>query len=133
MTVVVVPSAADFCCIKITTIGRHHEGADSPHLNKATENKQPAMKQHTSLSLSPLPRPPPHCRFIPGFVKILSALSAEDRSSINSESILLPDKGGPTLMPVASLVYDDAPWLSSRLRNLRLVHPDVGDEVRRCD
>lgn len=63
-------------------------------------------------------------------MKILSQLSAVDRSTIKSEAILLPDKNGPILFPASSLVYDDAPWLSSRIRKLRLVHPDVGDEVR---
>lgn len=63
-------------------------------------------------------------------MKILSQLSGVDRSSIKSQTILLPDKNGPILFPASSLVYDDAPWLSSRIRTLRLVHPDVGDEVR---
>ncbi|CAM9350980.1 unnamed protein product [Scytosiphon promiscuus] len=64
-----------------------------------------------------------------GFVKILSQLSPLDRSSIKPDSLLIPDEGGPYLVPAPSLVYDDAPWLSSRLRNMRLVHPDVGDEA----
>lgn len=80
------------------------------------------------------PPPPSPFRFtlsllFEGFVKILSQLSAVDRSTIKSEAILLPDKNGPILFPASSLVYDDAPWLSSRIRTLRLVHPDVGDEV----
>lgn len=50
---------------------------------------------------------------------------------IESETVLVPDKNGPVLVPAGSLVYDNAPWLTSRLRqhNLRLVHPDVGNEV----
>ena len=107
-----------------------HRWVSQFHLNKSVEYSQ----QHRLLP-PPLPddRPRVLCYHInpaSGFVKILAALSPEDRSTIKSEAILLPDKSGPTLMPASALVYDDAPWLSSRLRTLRLVHPDVGDEVR---
>lgn len=44
-----------------------------------------------------------------GFVKILSQLSPEDRSSIKPEALLIPDASGPYLVPAPSLVYDDAP------------------------
>ena len=66
-----------------------------------------------------------------GLVKILAQLSAAERGSIEQDALLLPDADGPRLLPASSLVYDDAPWLSGRVRQLHLVHPDVGDEVSR--
>ncbi|CAM9858704.1 unnamed protein product, partial [Laminaria digitata] len=66
-----------------------------------------------------------------GLVKILAQLSAAERGSIEPGALLVPDESGPRLLPASSLVYDDAPWLSGRLRQLHLVHPDVGDEVSR--
>lgn len=67
-----------------------------------------------------------------GMVKALARLSPEDREPIKAEVILVPDDNGPVLVPAGNLVYDNAPWLTSRLRNpnLRLVHREVGDEVR---
>lgn len=64
-------------------------------------------------------------------VKVLSQLSPVERLVLKTEVVLVPDKNGPVLVPASSLVYDDAHWLTSRLRqhNLRLVHPEVGDEV----
>ncbi|CAM9928879.1 unnamed protein product, partial [Sphacelaria rigidula] len=69
-----------------------------------------------------------------GMVRVLSKLSPAERARIDSEIILVPEKNGPLLLPATDLVYDDAPWLTSRLRqvNLRLVHPDVGDEVAKA-
>lgn len=64
-------------------------------------------------------------------VRVLSKLSPAERASIKTEVVLVPDTSGPLLLPASDLVYDDAPWLTSRLRqvNLRLVHPEVGDEA----
>lgn len=66
-------------------------------------------------------------------MKTLAHLPLVERAKIQSEVVLVPDKNGLTLFPAASLVYDDAPWLSSRLKhmNLRIVHPAVDDEVLR--
>lgn len=67
-----------------------------------------------------------------GMVKILSQLSAGERASIEGEVVMVPAMHGPLMYPAADLVYNDAPWLMDRLRQsrVRLVHPDVGDEVR---
>lgn len=65
----------------------------------------------------------------PGLVKILAQLSAAERASIEPDALLVPDESGPCLLPASRLVFNDAPWLSARLRQLHLVHPDVGDEV----
>lgn len=64
-------------------------------------------------------------------VRVLSQLSPVERASIEHEVVPVPDKSGPFLVQAGNLVYDNAPWLTSRLRqhNLRLVHPDVGNEV----
>lgn len=95
------------------------------------------------------PRPPPVClipgsplfphrpqipTFVAGMVKVLAKLSPAERSTIGSEVVLVPDKNGTSLFPASSLVYDDASWLTSRLRqiNLMLVHPEVGNDAARA-
>lgn len=74
---------------------------------------------------------PPVTQYITGMLRVLSKLSPAERASIKSEVVLVPDNSGPVLLPASDLVYDDATWLTSRLRqvNLRLVHPEVDDEV----
>lgn len=64
-------------------------------------------------------------------VQVLAKLPPSERASIGSEAILVPDRHGPRLIPARHLVYDNAPWLSSRLQpgTVRFVHPDIAEQV----